>query len=149
MLIANDTDRWDFEKSEKFIKDNLQQGDEDVIYSQAEYLKVTEDFAREFKDKLEIELFCICAELSEDFLREFKDEFDCVDWINISYLQELSEDFIREFQDKVNWTGITMCQDISEDFIREFQDKIDWDAMPVDKLSYELLDEFEDKFDLG
>ena len=37
--------------------------------------------------------------LSEDFIREFKDK---VDWQSISMYQILSEDFIKEFQDKLN-----------------------------------------------
>ena len=36
--------------------------------------------------------------LSEDFIREFQDK---VDWKYISKYQKLSEDFIREFQDKM------------------------------------------------
>ena len=55
--------------------------------------------------------------LSEDFIREFKDR---VNWIYISYYQTLSEYFIREFKDKVDWIMISHCQDLSEDFIREF-----------------------------
>ena len=38
--------------------------------------------------------------LTEDFIREFKDK---VDWESLShYRKGLSEDFIREFQDKVD-----------------------------------------------
>ena len=36
--------------------------------------------------------------LSENFIREFQDK---VHWVHISYKQELSENFIREFKDKV------------------------------------------------
>ena len=38
--------------------------------------------------------------LSEDFIREFKDK---VNWENISVYQKLSEDFIREFKDYINF----------------------------------------------
>ena len=38
--------------------------------------------------------------LSEDFIREFKNK---VDWNWISVKQKLSENFIREFKDKVSW----------------------------------------------
>ena len=41
----------------------------------------------------------IYEELSEDFIREYQDK---VDWYFISSHQNLSEDFIREFQDKVD-----------------------------------------------
>ena len=62
--------------------------------------------------------------LSEDFIREFQDK---VNWLAISWYQKLSEDFIREFQDKVNWYYISSNQKFSENFIKEFQDKVDWD----------------------
>ena len=58
--------------------------------------------------------------LSEDFIREFKDKLD---WRNISGYQKLSEDFIREFKDVVNWYCISECQVLSEEFIREFKNK--------------------------
>ena len=55
--------------------------------------------------------------LSEDFIREYQDK---VDWGYISEYQSLSEDFIREFKDRVAWDWISECQVLSEDFIREF-----------------------------
>ena len=42
--------------------------------------------------------------LSEDFIREFKDR---VKWGFISIYQHLSEDFIREFKDRVKWGFIS------------------------------------------
>ena len=53
--------------------------------------------------------------LTEDFIREFQDK---VDWEYISIYQNLSEDFIKEFQNKVNWRIISKYQKLSEDFIR-------------------------------
>ena len=47
--------------------------------------------------------------LSEDFIREFKDK---VDWEGISYYQTLSESFIREFKDKVDWHWISKKQTV-------------------------------------
>ena len=61
--------------------------------------------------------------LSENFIREFKNK---VNWVDISYKQKLSEDFIREFKDYVDWQYISFSQKLSEDFIREFKDNIDW-----------------------
>jgi len=49
--------------------------------------------------------------LTEDFIREFKDK---VDWWYISYYQELSEPFIREFKDKVDWWYISYYQKLSK-----------------------------------
>ena len=55
--------------------------------------------------------------LSEDFIREYQDK---VNWTSISEFQKLSEDFIREFQDKVKWNKIKKYQNLSENFIKEF-----------------------------
>ena len=62
-------------------------------------------------------------QLSEDFIREFKDK---VNWNTISFYQKLSEDFIREFKDKVDWYYISSYQKLSEDFIRDNKDKVNW-----------------------
>lgn len=59
--------------------------------------------------------------LSEDFIREYQNKLN---WDNISIYQELSDDFIREFQDKVDWKLISIFQNLSEDFKQEFQHKI-------------------------
>ena len=78
--------------------------------------------------------------LTEDFIREFADR---VNWYWISQCQHLSEDFIREFADRVDWNLISMFQRLSEDFIREFQDKVDWDWISMfQHLSKEFIEEF-------
>ena len=38
--------------------------------------------------------------LSEEFIREFEEK---VDWVTISKHQTLSEEFIREFEEKHDW----------------------------------------------
>ncbi|MBW3021026.1 hypothetical protein KY334_07055 [Candidatus Woesearchaeota archaeon] len=59
--------------------------------------------------------------LSEDFIREFKNK---VDWYRICKYQKLSENFIREFRDKLSWFGVLRYKKISEDFFLEFKDKL-------------------------
>jgi hypothetical protein len=84
--------------------------------------------------------------LSEDFIREFKDK---VDWEFVSEYQDLSEDFIREFKDKVDWYWISFRQILSEDFIREFQDKVNWNmVLTYQKLSREFKNEYVINFKL-
>ena len=61
--------------------------------------------------------------LSENFIREFQDK---IDWYKISIHQKLSENFIPEFQDKINWSRLSMKRKFSEEFIEEFETKIDW-----------------------
>jgi hypothetical protein len=74
--------------------------------------------------------------LSEDFIREFEDK---VDWRFISLDQKLSYSFIREFQDKVDWKYILMRQNFCEDFLIEFYDKIDFDLLKYNKHLKKLI----------
>lgn len=83
--------------------------------------KLNEKLATIFSNRFWFHLSRIT--LSEDFIREFQNK---VSWYLISKYQKLSEDFIREFQDKVYWDCICRYQNLSEDFIREFQDKVSW-----------------------
>ena len=46
---------------------------------------------------------CRNEKLSEEFIRQFQDK---VFWESISMYQELSEDFIREFSTQVQFVGI-------------------------------------------
>jgi hypothetical protein len=82
--------------------------------------------------------------LSEDFIREFADK---VNWYQISRHQTLSEPFIREFADKVDWRHISSSQTLSEPFIRDFADKIDWYWISAKYWSYSksFKKEFADK----
>lgn len=82
-------------------------------------------------------------ELSEEFMREFKDK---ICWGNISKFQTLSENFIREFQNKVDWYYISEYQILSEKFIREFEDKVDWfNIFKHQNLSEDFKNEFKDR----
>ena len=104
---------------------------------------LTEDFIREFANKVNWCYISLCQHLSEDFIREFKDR---VSWYYISTFQHLSEDFIREFQDRVDWKGISACQRLSESFIREFADRLDWGWMSENQqLSEDFIREFKDE----
>ena len=64
--------------------------------------------------------------LTEDFIREFADK---VNWETISLWQTLSEDFIKEYKDKVNWNYISYHQKLSKPFIRVFSDRVDWNSL--------------------
>ena len=107
--------------------------------------KLSEDFIREFKDKVDWEWISRNQKLLESFIREFK---DYVDWEWISENQKLSKSFIREFQNEVCWEWISESQKLSESFIREFQDKVDWYWVSINqKLSESFIREFQDKVD--
>ena len=56
--------------------------------------------------------------LSENFIREFADR---VDWDYISIIQHLSEDFIREFADRVDWDYISKHQVLTPEFAKEMK----------------------------
>ncbi len=101
---------------------------------------LSEDFIREFQDKVAWYEISYHQKLSENFIREFKDK---VGWINMVCYQKLSENFMREFQDKLSWVYVSRCQKLSEDFIREFKDRVDWhDIFYYQKLSVKFRKEF-------
>ena len=109
----------------------------------SKHQSLSEDFIREFKDRVDWTSISSYHHLSEDFIREFKDR---VDWYNISAYQHLSEDFIREFKHWVNWYSISMYQHLSEGFIREFKDMVYWNTVSTyQRLSKEFIEEFKDK----
>lgn len=92
----------------------------------SKHQQLSEDFIREFADKVYWDYISARQQLSEDFMREFADK---VDWKCISIFQHLSEAFIREFADKVDWDCISKYQHLSEDFIQEFKDKVDLNSI--------------------
>ena len=109
------------------------------------YQHLSEEFIREFKDDVVWNLISIYQHLSEDFIREFKER---VDWDGISANQHLSEDFIREFANDVAWECISECQHLSEDFIREFKDRVCWyNISTYQRLSEDFIREFKDRVD--
>ena len=110
--------------------------------------KLSEDFIREFQDRVIWFLISEYQELSEDFIREFHEELD---WLLISKYQKLSEEFILEYQDYVffgisdYWMNISQYQKLSENFIRENENKVCWKYIfKYQKLSENFRKEFQD-----
>ena len=52
--------------------------------------------------------------LSEEFMREFQDK---IYWFAVCYYHSLSEEFILEFQDKLGWLNISRYQALTKEFI--------------------------------
>ncbi len=121
---------------------------DDVNWSKvSEHQKLSEDFIKEFQNKLNWNCISENQKLSEDFIIEFQNR---VNWYRISESQKLSEKFIREFQDKVDWFYISKYQKLSEKFIREFQSKVNWYyIVKYQKLSESFIREFKNKVDWG
>ena len=126
--------------TENFIREFVDRVD---WYRISECQHLSEDFIREFKDKLDWQYISSNQHLSEDFLREFKEK---VDWQNVSACQQISENLIRDFEDEVDWYWISRYQHLSEDFIREFAYKVDWDYISsYQHLSEDFIREFADR----
>ena len=75
----------------------------------------------------------IYQKLSEEFIREFQDR---VNWLWISKYQKISEDFIKEFQEEVDWDNISKFQKLSESFIREFEYRVDISILTTNSVFY-------------
>ena len=128
--------------SEDFIREFADRVD---WYYVSEYQKLSESFIKEFAGK--VDWYCISAyqKLSESFIREFADK---VDWYCISAYQKLSEVFIEEYSNNIDWSWISKYQKLSEDFIRKFSDRVDWKRiLGYQKLSENFIAEFSDKVD--
>ena len=111
--------------------------------SEYQYQPLSEDFIKEFQDRVKWNKISAYQHLSEDFIREFQDR---VYWDRISAHQHLSEDFIREFEDRVEWYMIAKYQHLSENFIREFQDRVYWNYISeYQHLSENFIREFQDR----
>jgi hypothetical protein len=106
----------------------------EISYTQ----RLTENFIREFHDKVDWSAISDCQKLSENFIKEFQNR---VNWGYISASQRLSEDFIIEFKDKVNWIDISEYQILSEDFILDNLDKINFERILMNK----QISKFKDK----
>jgi hypothetical protein len=55
----------------------------------------------------------VYQDLSEDFIREFKDK---ICWSSISLYQSLSEDFVLEFIDRISWLFISINRKIKIEY---------------------------------
>ena len=86
--------------------------------------KLSENFIREFKDKISWGEVSMTSTLSEEFIQEFADD---VDWLFISSRQILSENFIIKNQNDVYWNFISKCQILSDDFLIKYSENIYWD----------------------
>ena len=106
--------------------------------------RFTEDFIREFADRVNWYYISKDQQLSESFMEEFEDD---IDWWCISQRQILSENFIRKYANKVAWNLISMYQTLSEDFIMEFKDKVNitWILL----FQKDLSEEFKEKLKKG
>jgi len=90
-------------------------------------------------EEINWDYICEDYNLSNNFIREFEDK---VDWRKISIYQILSEIFIRKFQNQVDWYWISACQKLSEEFIIEFKDIVNWSLIiKHQKLTEEFIKE--------
>ena len=106
--------------------------------------RFTEEFIREFANKVNWNHVFHYQTLSENFIEEFENN---IDWWYVSQYQTLSESFIRKHADKVAWNLISMYQTLSEDFIMEFIDKVNitW----IQLFQKDLSEEFKEKIRKG
>ena len=101
---------------------------------------LTDEFIREFQDKVSWSNLSEHQKLSESIMREFEDK---IIWGYISMAQSLSEEFIREFQHLLNWNRVSICQTLSDKFLIEFKDKIQWDSYFLSQTaSYNIMKRF-------
>jgi hypothetical protein len=78
--------------------------------------------------------------LSQNFIREFRNK---VDWEYVSEYQTLDEEFIREFQDKVHWGYISYVYHLTDEFLLEFKNDIWWSLyLSHQEASFSIMKKF-------
>lgn len=111
----------------KFLKER------DDINDPFAYTDVSEQEAREYYSLFDKDLWgdISCYQiLSEDFMREFKDK---IEWGTVCANQQLSDNFIIEFKDRVEWDYICSYQKISEKVIDRCIEHINWEKIATYK----------------
>ena len=105
------------------------------VYDVLKNYKVSEEFLRYYIDKDYLAgpdwwpVPCQ-QDLSEQFMRDFKDKLD---WGWVSRWQNLTESFMREMKDYVKWNNAAECQKMSEDFILENYDRVNYYCLVKNK----------------
>lgn len=77
------------------------------------------------------------VKLSENFMRNYKNDLD---WNRLSAHQIMSESFIIEFEHLINWDIISNKQTLSTNFISIYKDKINWIALVCNAKSRHNID---------
>lgn len=88
------------------------------------YRETSIDLAYKILDKINWPAYSAEGKMSEDFMREFKDKLD---WtrVTMGYANRFSDQFIREMKDYINWYYILReRKKISIDFLREIVNKL-------------------------
>lgn len=81
--------------------------------------------------------------LSEEFIREFKDKLN---WEGISCYQKLSPQFIIEMKDYIEWEDICKHGIITSEIIEKCSDLVDWNRLVIyQKLDEKILDKYWNK----
>lgn len=114
----------------KFVKKfvQLKSGNRVKVVWYLEHFKFTEDQIRELAPFFNIEEWKKVSgfqyeQISEEFIREWNDKLN---WMLLSFHYTFSYEFLREFKDKLDWRPICSHYKINNDFLREFFNYINW-----------------------
>ena len=80
--------------------------------------QLSEDFIREFKDKMDMQCVGTQQILTEKFLEEMKGK---VAFLTIARHHTLSEQFIKKYADRLDWVSVSRHQVLSEQFLEEYK----------------------------
>lgn len=107
-------------------------------------LHLTDDFIREFKDRIDFTEACEHHVFSEEFIEEM---IDYVDWEKISEYQVLSKEFCLKHKHRVDWYYLSTKKWVTVDFIREYSEFVNWRSICSIRTSFpiEFIREFAPK----
>jgi hypothetical protein len=79
-------------------------------------------------EEIDWNTICTKYELTEEFIREFQDKLTNKCWKYIAIYNKLNEAFIEEFKDKFNWYLINKHQVLSKEFLNKHKSDIYFDS---------------------
>ncbi|HUS49309.1 MAG TPA: hypothetical protein VMZ91_04045 [Candidatus Paceibacterota bacterium] len=108
--------------------------------------KLSEDFIREYPDR--VQWFCLGNHyrFSDKFIEDFKSE---INWKILSWNNEFPDSFLDKYKDRIFWDEYCYKHECSETTIRKFRDYIVWwRLLETQSFSDEFLSEFVSEFDI-
>lgn len=92
-----------------------------------QYQVLTEDFMRDFKDKLDWDTISLCQTLGSTFIDEFA---DLLNWSIMSETQMLTIDQMQNYAPNLHWNGVSKFQVLTPEFIVKYKHMLNWDSLP-------------------
>lgn len=106
--------------------------------------KITIEFAKTFKDKLNWTLISEHMPIDIEFVETFKDKLN---WRLISQRMHMEDDFMLHYQDKLDWDELILRLEPSLYVIERVTEEIDWQYISSLDVSLSFIEKYENYLD--